>query len=65
MRKDNLEKVRIERLVKLINELREVLNEICVSSEYIENSKERLIVSKCLDELIVEYMSNSKKGMGE
>jgi hypothetical protein len=42
-------------------ELRIILNDICTNSEGVENSKERLIISECLDELIVEYMRISVK----
>lgn len=46
------------RLNELITELRYILNEMCTGTEDIEISRERLILSKCLDELIVEYMNN-------
>lgn len=55
----NLKIIHIQQLDKLIMELRIILNEICINSEGIENSKERLIISECLDELIVEYMKIS------
>jgi hypothetical protein len=51
----------IQQLDKLIMELRIILNEVCINSEGVENSKERLIISECLDELIVEYMKISVK----
>lgn len=57
----NLEKIHIQQLDKLIMELRTILNEICVDFEDVDNSKERLIISECLDELIVEYMKISVK----
>lgn len=61
MRKDDSEKAHIERLEKLIEELRRILNEIFTTSDCIEDSEEILIVSKCLDELIVEYMIISNR----
>jgi hypothetical protein len=48
--------IQTERLKVRINNLREVLNEICSTTEDTENNKKRLIVSRCLDELIVKYM---------
>ena len=41
-----------------IQELRSVLNEMCISSEETEEYKETLRISQDLDELIVEYMKN-------
>lgn len=49
--------IKLERLKEQIDELREILNEICVSPQNTELTKEMLIVSQCLDELIVEYMN--------
>jgi len=37
---------------KQIEKVREILNEVCVTSE---DSEATLIISQCLDELIVEY----------
>lgn len=51
----------IQQLDKLIMELRIILNDVYINSEGVENSKERLIISECLDELIVEYMKISVK----
>lgn len=49
-----------EKLEHLIETLRDTLNEICCSTlDVIENDKERLRVSRNLDELIVEYMKQS------
>jgi len=56
---NNLEKMRIVELSKLITKLKIILDELCDTVEDIENSKERLIISKCLDELIIEYMNIS------
>lgn len=55
----DLRTIHIKQLDKLIMELRIILNEVCINSEGVENSKERLIISECLDELIVEYMKIS------
>lgn len=41
-----------------IQELRNVLNEMCISLDDKENYKETLKISQDLDELIVEYMKN-------
>lgn len=41
-----------------IQELRNILNEMCISSEETEEYKETLKISQDLDELIVEYMKN-------
>lgn len=49
--------IKLERLKEQIDELREILNEICASSQNTKLTKEMLIVSQCLDELIVEYMN--------
>lgn len=57
----DLKTIQIQQLDKLIMELRIILNEICINSEGVENSKERLIISECLDDLIVEYMKISIK----
>jgi two-component system, cell cycle response regulator len=48
--------LQLNKLNKGIEELREILNEICATVDDSEKDKERLAVSKCLDELIVEYM---------
>jgi len=53
----NLEK---EKLKICINKLRDVLNEICCTIDESEVSKERLIVSRHLDKLIIEYMDLKK-----
>lgn len=51
----------LDRLNRGIEELREILNEICCTADESENDKERLTVSKCLDELIVAYMKELNK----
>lgn len=50
----NIEKEEIERH---IDELRDVLNEICSTVQETEGLKKRLILSRQLDELIVQYMN--------
>lgn len=42
-----------------IQELRDILNEMCLSSDEIVEDRQKLIISQYLDELIVEYMKNS------
>jgi hypothetical protein len=49
--------VNLEKLKEQINELREILNEIYTISEGAELAKDILILSQCLDELIVKYMN--------
>lgn len=61
MNKIIIKNISIEKLQKCINELRDVLNELCVSSEETETNNEKLIVSQYLDELIVEYMNRLNK----
>ena len=51
----------LNRLKKCIDELREVLNEMCITLDEKINHEERLIVSQYLDELIVEYMKQTSK----
>ena len=58
MNKEAIINVKLETLNQQINELREILNEICVTSEGTGVTKEMLTVSQCLDELIVEYMNH-------
>lgn len=65
MEKVIIEKMNLDKLQKSINELRDVLNEICASTEETENSSEKLYVSQCLDELIVEYMNKINRNTAE
>ena len=51
---ENIDKKEIERNIE---ELRDVLNEICATDENLEGVKKRLIVSEQLDRLIVKYMN--------
>jgi len=47
-----------DELKKCIDELRDVLNEICATTENSEGLEKRLIVSQHLDQIIVQYMNN-------
>ena len=49
--------IKIEKLRKTINSLRDILNELCSALDETEEHKQRLIVSQHLDKLIVEYMN--------
>ncbi len=63
MDKSTLDNITIEYLKNRINNVREVLNEICCTDAAKEVEEERLNISRDLDELIVEYMKrvgNSK-----
>jgi two-component system, cell cycle response regulator len=44
-----------------IEEVRDVLNEMCISSDETVEDKQKLNMSQYLDELIVEYMKNINK----
>lgn len=57
----HIDSLDIESLKKSINEIRETLNELCITTEEIPNSEERLAVSQYLDDLIVEYMKQFVK----
>lgn len=46
---------------KNINELRDTLNEICLTQEATNEEGKRLILSQQLDELIVQYMNNDNE----
>lgn len=51
-----LDNITMEDLSKRIDDLRDILNEICCSEQNTETQEERLITSRNLDELIVKYM---------
>jgi len=53
----------LDKLSKSIDELRDTLNEMCSTLDASEENNERIIVSRCLDELIVEYMMEINKQM--
>lgn len=57
-------RLKLEQLDSCISELRNVLNEVCCTlgdSSDTQNTEERLAISQCLDELIVEYMLQLRK----
>lgn len=46
---------------KKIDEMRTILNEICVTAKDNESIKKRQLVSEELDKLIVDYINNNHK----
>jgi len=54
----NIEKkaVKLSDLNRQINEVREILNEVCCTVDTTKAINDRLTISQYLDELIVEYM---------
>ena len=44
----------------LIMQIRNILNELCSDSDEMQNTNEKLILSRCLDELIVESVRLSQ-----
>ncbi|MDP4088394.1 MAG: diguanylate cyclase [Bacillota bacterium] len=54
--KNSENNIKLMMLDKQINELREVLNEVCFTLEDDESKPKRLVISQRMDELIVEYM---------
>jgi hypothetical protein len=50
-----------DQLKKDIEELRDILNEICAIYDEIGNKDKTLIISQRLDELIVKYMIEIKE----
>lgn len=56
MNKVTLNNITIENLDIRINNLRDVLNEICCTGLNNDVQEQRLLVSRELDELIVKYM---------
>lgn len=56
MNKLTLDNITIEELNNRINDLRDVLNEICCTGPSSEVEEERLNISRNLDDLIVKYM---------
>lgn len=51
------EGIRKCQILKRIGQVREILNEICYSSyKYDCDEASKMIISKCLDELILEYL---------
>jgi len=55
----NNKSIKLSKLNKQIDELRDVLNEICCTSDVSEDKLDRLIISQNLDKLIVEYMKET------
>ena len=56
MKKLTLDNITIQDLNDRINDLRDILNEICCTDPSTQAQEERLVISRNLDELIVEYM---------
>ena len=56
MNKVTLQNMTMEDITDRINNLREVLNEMCCADSDAQTQRERLAVSRSLDDLIVEYM---------
>lgn len=48
--------IKLSKLNRQINEVREILNEVCCTVDTTEAINDRLIISQYLDELITEYM---------
>lgn len=48
--------IKLEELNRHINEIREILNEVCSTVDTAEIAKDRLIISQYMDELIAKYM---------
>lgn len=61
MKRQTNEDMDKEEIAKNIDELRDVLNEICVKAQGTEQLEKRLIVSELLDKLIVKYMSENNQ----
>ena len=60
MRSLTLDNITMEDLNKRINDLRDILNEICCTEQNTEVQDKRLITSRNLDDLIVKYMKKIK-----
>lgn len=58
MNKVTLHNITMEDLTNRINNLREVLNEICCADSHLDSQiqEKRLAVSRKLDDLILQYM---------
>jgi len=48
--------IKLAKLNRQINEVREILNEVCCTLDTTKAVDDRLIISQYLDKLIVEYM---------
>jgi two-component system, cell cycle response regulator len=61
LNKEISKQLELEKINKNIQELRDILNEICCTVVEDEKDKERLEVSEALDKLIVQYMKELNK----
>jgi hypothetical protein len=61
LNKEISKQLELEKINKNIQELRDILNEICCTVVEDEKDKERLGVSEALDKLIVQYMKELNK----
>lgn len=57
MNKEIIEYIDKEKLKNNIDELRDVLNKICVTAEDVDVVNSRLVISQLMDQLIVKYMT--------
>lgn len=57
MNKEIIEYIDKEKLKNNIDELRDVLNKICITAEDVDVVKSRLVISQLMDQLIVKYMT--------
>ena len=57
----NTKEIRLVKLNIKINEIRDILNDICCTLEENEDTTERLVVSRYLDELILEFIREINK----
>lgn len=62
MDKEGVMNVKLERLKVQIDELRQILNEVCAESDGVDSAREVLLLSQSLDELIVQYMDCIRNG---
>lgn len=61
----NNKKKRLSKLKSEIDEMREVLNEVCCSVDNEESKTNILTISQDLDELIVEYMKQINEAIND
>ena len=59
MKKTEMDNIDIKKLSDRINEIRDILNQICCTLDENEDKEEILKVSEYLDVLIVEYMKHT------
>lgn len=60
MKEVEIHNIDIEELSQKINEVRDVLNEVCCTLDENQNNEDVLKVSEYLDQLLVEYMRQVK-----